>query len=184
MNVLCRFLHREIRRQEPGKFWCPRVQWLEKAQSYFDMWHLRQLLIRPFCWPRPEHELHVNFWGFFSLAKMPTIPNRRDGRVETRRWQDIYSFLVVKFKLESTLSLKFPFKTGQSSLLYSCLNENREFSQQKVRGARDRAPRLHRGTRADNQVTGATQKCFISYDLLLTNDAALWWYQKTICFNF
>ena len=116
---------------------------------------------------------YVNFLGFFSLAKMPTIPNGRDRRVETRRWQDTYSFLVVKFKLESTLSLKFPFKTGPSSLLYSCLNENREFSQQKVRAARERAPRLQRGTRADSRVTGATQKCFISYDLLLTNDAAL-----------
>ena len=167
MNVLCRFPHREIRRQEPGKFWCPRVQWLEKAQSYFDMWHLRQLLIRPFCWPRPEHGLHVNFLGFFSLAKTPTTPNGRgdrdDRRVETRRWQDTYSFLVVKFKLESTLSSRFPFKTGPSSLLYSCLNENREFSQQKVRAARERAPRLHRGTRADSRVRVTRQNRNVSF---------------------
>ena len=103
-------------------------------------------------------------------------------------------FLVVKFKFKIQLyHPKFPFKTYKS---FSCLlkvNEktkdfpNRrlpewrrgEFNISMVRAC----PTLYQPWRQDF-TNGFKGRIFHFLSCCLTNDAPLWWYQKTICFNF
>ena len=155
-----------------------------------------------FLLPDYEHELHVIFWVLCckNMSGVTILQQHRE--YPSREQLSGYSDDKTCVSCCKTQHLKVPhhrnfhLKHTSHHCFIHVWTKTQDFPNRRSEVERERRRTLkcyHR--RLDQNKTGhwtwpgqaggrGSKKMFISCDCALTNDAALWSYQKSICFNF